>query len=148
MIAERMEKIWPYIREGELCSCPIITTEDGIDVAAFTYFANDEEPLVIFGYGQLIKTNGESVLIQELEMFEKEEDFIVIENVPIVSVDEHEKLYNAYYQELEEALKTLLSEGKVINKESLKNAFRKLIPDNALELYRRVCPSFLELIEL
>ena len=148
MIAERMEKIWPYIREGELCSCPIITTNEGIDLAMFTYFADNEEPLTILGYGQLIKTNGESVLIQELDLFEKEEDFIVIENIPIASIDEHERLFDVYHQELEIALKALQETGKIENVNRLRSTFQQLIPENALELYRRVCPSFLELVQL
>jgi hypothetical protein len=137
-----------YVREGELCSCPIILhNENKVELAIFTYFASDDAPQTVFGYGQFIKSNGETIETEEKELFQSEDELIVINEVPIVSLESHKAMYDNYYQQLQNAIDSIKMKSIVENVDDLRAAFKAIIPTDAIELYKRICPSFLELIK-
>lgn len=138
-----------YARDGELCSCPIIMrNENKVELAIFTYFASDNIPHPIFGYGRLIHSNGESIKTVEKELFKSDDEFIVINELPIVSIEKHMAMYDNYYQQLQIAIDSMKANGAVENVDGLRSAFETIVPSAAIDLYKRICPSFLELMKL
>jgi hypothetical protein len=137
-----------YVREGELCSCPIILrNENKVELAVFTYFASDDVPQTVFGYGQIIRLNGENIETEEKELFQNEDELIVINDVPVVPIESHKAIYDNYYQQLQNAIDSIKKNSEVENVDDLRTAFKAIIPTDAIELYKRICPSFLELIK-
>lgn len=116
-------------------------------LAVFTYFASDGVPQTVFGYGQLIKSNGESIETEEKELFQNEDELIIINKLPIVSFEQHREMYDNYYSHLQNAIDSIKTNGVIENVDALRTAFKAIIPTEAIELYKRICPSFLELIK-
>lgn len=116
-------------------------------MAVFTYFASDGVPQTVFGYGQLIKSNGESIETEEKELFQNEDELIIINKLPIVSFEQHREMYDNYYSHLQNAIDSIKTNGVIENVDALRTAFKAIIPTEAIELYKRICPSFLELIK-
>lgn len=51
IVRDLVNRLMQYVREGELCSCPIIMrNENKVELAVFTYFASDGVPQTVFGY--------------------------------------------------------------------------------------------------
>lgn len=148
IVRDLVNKLMQYVREGELCSCPIIMcNESKVELAVFTYFASDDVPQTVFGYGQLIKSNGESIETEEKELFQSEDELIVINKLPIVSFEQHREMYDNYYSHLQNAIDSIKTNGAIENVDALRTAFKAIIPTEAIELYKRICPSFLKLIK-
>ena len=146
-VKDSVNQLLQYVREGEICSCPVILLNDSaVELAVFTYYATEEPPITVFGYGQIIKTDGQNIAVEERELFQSEEELIVIHDVPTVSADIHQVMYQNYYQELQDFINNMDKSVTADNTSDLSKAFMRLIPIDALELYRRICPSFLELI--
>lgn len=138
-----------YAREGELCSCPIIMrNENKVELAIFTYFASNDIPQTVFGYGRLIHSNGKNIETVKKEPFQSEDEFIVINGLPVVSIEKHMAMYDNYYQQLQIAIDSMKANGVVENVDGLRSAFETIVPASAIDLYKRICPSFLELIKL
>ena len=141
IVRDLVNRLMQYVREGELCSCPIIMrNENKVELAVFTYFASDGVPQTVFGYGQLIKSNGESIETEEKVLFHYEVVLIIINMLPFVSFDN-------YYSHLQNAIHSIKTNGVIENVDALRTAFKAIIPTEAIELYKRICPSFLELIK-
>ena len=68
--------------------------ENKVELAVFTYFASDGVPQTVFGYGQLIKSNGESIETEEKELFQNEDELIIINKLPIVSFERSIRLHS------------------------------------------------------
>lgn len=148
IVRDLVNRLMQYVREGELCSCPIILhNENKVELVIFTYFASDDIPQTVFGYGQFIHSNGESIETVEKELFQSEDELIVINELPVVSIEAHKAMYDNYYQQLQTAIDSIKTNSVVENVDGLRAAFRAIIPAEAIELYRRICPSFLELIK-
>lgn len=148
IVRDLVNRLMQYVREGELCSCPIILhNETKVELAIFTYFASDDIPQTVFGYGQFIHSNGESIETVEKELFQNEDELIVINELPVVSIEVHKAMYDNYYRQLQNAIDSLKANGVVVNVDDLRAAFKAIIPTDAIELYRRICPSFIELIK-
>lgn len=149
IIKDSVSKLLQYVREGEMCSCPIILPNDKtVELAVFTYYASEEAPITVFGYGRVIKTDGNNITTEEHELFQSEEELIVIKDVPTVPGDTRQILYDNYYEELQSCIDSLEEYGSADNISNLAKIFLQLIPGDALELYRRISPSFLELVEV
>ena len=148
IVRDLVNRLMQYVREGELCSCPIIMrNENKVELAVFTYFASDGVPQIVFGYGQLIKSNGESIETEEKELFQNEDELIIINKLPIVSFEQHREMYDNYYSHLQNAIDSIKTNGVIENVDALRTAFKAIIPTEAIELYKMICPSFLELIK-
>lgn len=148
IVRDLVNRMMQYVREGELCSCPIILhSENKVELAIFTYFASDDIPQTVFGYGQFIRSNGESIETAEKELFQSEDELIVINELPVVSMELHTAMYDNYYQQLQNAIDSIITNSAVENVDGLSAAFKAIIPAEAIELYKRICPSFLELIK-
>ena len=66
IIKEEIKKLERLVREGEQCSCPVvITVENQTVLAVFTYFLTKSTPLTVYGFGQLIFTNGNRLWAQK-----------------------------------------------------------------------------------
>ena len=114
MIVETIKKLMEYVREGEYCSCPFIVSVDNtIRIALFTYYASDEHPIVVYGYGQFLSYDGNNVIAEEKDLFEH---------------------YNSC--------------DRQVFVETVSELFKKLIPDDALEMYRRICPDYLMMLKI
>ena len=149
IIVESVKKLMEYVREGEYCSCPFIVFVDGsINVALFTYYASDETPIVVYGYGQFLAYDGNDVNAEERDLFESESDLITINDTRTVSVEQHQAMYNAYYGALQDLVEHYNSADKQGYVENVSGLFKKLIPDDALEMYRRICPDYLTMLKI
>ncbi len=149
MIVESVKKLMEYVREGEYCSCPFIVSVDNtIRIALFTYYASDEIPIVVYGYGQILTYNGDAVNTEERDLFERESDLITINDTRTVSVEQHQEMYNAYYSALQDLIEHYNSDDRQVFIENVSGLFKKLIPDDALEMYRRICPDYLTMLKI
>lgn len=148
IIRELMNKLTQYTREGELCSCPfILVNNNQVELAVFTYYASEGNPITVFGYGQIIKTNGTEIIVEEKELFEKESDLIVIDD-SLVPIELHRQIYNSYYETLQTLIDNYMKNEKSEVIDNLSILFQQLIPSDAMELYRRMCPSFLKMLKI
>lgn len=149
MIVESVKKLMEYVREGECCSCPFIVSVDNtIRIALFTYYASDEAPIVVYGYGQFLTFNGNDVNTEERDLFENESDFITINDTRTVSVEQHQAMYEAYYGALQDLVEHYNCDDRQVYIENASELFKKLIPDDALEMYRRICPDYLTMLNI
>ena len=149
IIKDALNKISRYIREGELTSCPYLLLEENkIKLAVFTYFADEDNGLKIFGLSQEIICDGERVDAIQKELFTSEDEVIVINNYNIVSVEERDALYLKYYEALQDFADLYEEKQIVENTECVKNTFKQLVPTEALELYKRCCNGFLEMFSI
>ncbi len=149
MIVETIKKLMEYVREGEYCSCPFIVSVDNtIRIALFTYYASDEHPIVVYGYGQFLSYDGNNVIAEEKDLFENESDLITINDTRTVSVEQHQAMYNAYYSALQDLFEHYNSCDRQVFVETVSELFKKLIPDDALEMYRRICPDYLMMLKI
>lgn len=149
MIVESVKKLMEYVREGEYCSCPFIVSVDNtIRIALFTYYASDEAPIVVYGYGQFLTFNGNDVNAEERDLFENESDLITINDTRTVSVEQHQAMYKAYYGALQDLVEHYNCDDRQVYIENVSELFKKLIPDDALEMYRRICPDYLTMLNI
>ena len=79
---------------------------------------------------------------QDAERFREE-----VEKLDIVSFEQHREMYDNYYSHLQNAIDSIKTNGVIENVDALRTAFKAIIPTEAIELYKRICPSFLELIK-
>ena len=149
IVKELINKLFQYVREDENCSYPVILlNENKVELAIFTYFDDsDTPPATVYGYGQFIRTDGENVETVELDLFQSEDEFIFID-LPLVSIETYNTMYEDYFSQLQIAIDSLEANGVVENVDDLRNAFKTIAPTEVMELYRRICPSFLELIKV
>ena len=149
IVKELINKLFQYVREDENCSYPVILlNENKIELAIFTYFDDgDTPPSTVYGYGQFIRTDGENVETVELDLFQNEDEFIFID-LPLISIETYNTMYEDYFSQLQIAVDSLKANGVVENVDDLRNAFKTIAPTEVIELYRRICPSFLELIKV
>lgn len=148
-IHESVKKLLEYVREGEECSYPfIISMNHSMKIALFTYYATDETPMIVYGYGQLLTYDGNEVHTEEKELFQNESDFITINDTKMVSVEQHRKMYHAYYDALQELVEHYNSDDREVFIEKVAELFKKLIPNDALEMYRRICPDYLKMLKI
>lgn len=149
MIVESVKKLMEYVREGEYCSCPFIVSVDNtIRIALFTYYASDEAPIVVYGYGQFLTYDGNDVNTEERDLFENESDLITISDTRTVSVEQHQAMYKAYYGALQDLVEHYNCDDRQVYIENVSELFKKLIPDDALEMYRRICPDYLTMLNI
>lgn len=149
MIVESVKKLMEYVREGEYCSCPFIVSVDNtIRIALFTYYASDEAPIVVYGYGQFLTFNGNDVNAEERDLFENESDLITINDTRTVSVEQHQAMYKAYYGALQDLVEHYNCDDRQVYIENVSELLKKLIPDDALEMYRRICPDYLTMLNI
>jgi len=149
MIVESVKRLMKYVREGEYCSCPFITCVDNsIRITVFTYYASDGAPIVVYGYGQLLTYDGNDVNAEERDLFESESDLITINDTRTVSVEQHRAMYNAYYSALQNLVEHYDSNDRQVYIENVSVIFKKLIPNDALEIYRRICPDYLAMLKI
>ena len=149
MIFVSVKKLMEYVREGEYCSCPFIVSVDNtIRIALFTYYASDEAPIVVYGYGQFLTFNGNDVNAEERDIFENESDLITINDTRTVSVEQHQAMYKAYYGALQDLVEHYNCDDRQVYIENVSELFKKLIPDDALEMYRRICPDYLTMLNI
>lgn len=148
-IHESVKKLLEYVREGEECSCPfIISMNHSMKIALFTYYATDETPMIVYGYGQLLTYDGNEIHTEEKELFQNESDFITINDTKMVSVEQHRKMYHAYCDALQELVEHYNSDDREVFIEKVAELFKKLIPNDALEMYRRICPDYLRMLKI
>ena len=149
VIVESVKKLREYVREGEYCSCPfIVFVDNSIKIALFTYYASGETPIVVYGYGRLLTYDGNDINAEERGLFENESDLITINDTRMVSVGQHHVVYNEYYDALQDLVEHYNSDDKKIFIENVSTLFKKLIPDDALEMYRRICPDYLTMLRI
>ena len=149
MIIESVKKLMEYVREGEYCSCPFIVSVDGTTkIALFTYYASDEAPIVVYGYGQFLSYDGIEVNAEERDLFQNESDLITINDTRNVTLEQHQAMYDAYYGALQDLVEHYNSDDKQVYIETVSELFRKLIPDDAMEVYRRICPDYLMMLKI
>lgn len=127
-----------HVHNGEEIACPY-PVSDGTarGLAAFTFYSEMEEEtetVVVYELAQkLCFLNGE-VTCTELPEDEHE---IRIADSPSLSEEEYEQRYQKYY----EALDAYLNDGTT---QGIAGAFRDIVSPDALEMYRKVCPEFIE----
>lgn len=145
IIEECMSLIFQHVRETETCSYPYLVNKDGkLQIAVFTYMAT-EEPITIFGYDRVLTTDGESIDIEDKELFKSEDEFIYVGKDYRVDIKLRNALFKGYCEELQNYIDRL--EGnRPVSGETLRKIFTKLIPEDAFELYRRICPGYLEIL--
>lgn len=149
MIVDSVKRLMEYVREGEYCSCPfIVSVDNSIGIALFTYYASDEAPIVVYGYGQFLSYDGNDVNAEERDLFESESDLITINDTRTVPIEQHQAMYNAYYSALQDLVEHYNSDDRQVFIENVSGLFKKLIPDDALEMYRRICPDYLTMLKI
>ena len=146
MTEDILSTLMRYVREGEKCGIPFIIMEKNIPVLAiFTYFSLEEpDKITIFGYGQLIKSDGENTVCEGLKPFNSEAEFITITQPQYITIDLRNSNFQKYYQALDRVLLTLQS-GEDVDSETktaVQKAFYSIIPEEGVELYNRICPGF------
>lgn len=142
-VREGMEQMFYYIRESEECSCPYITMKDGKPILKlFTYFASTDEPMEIYGYGSLLSYDGEKVTVERKGLFQQREEIITIYDMPMVTWEKQEKLIDAYY----DALQRYIKSQNFWTLRALAKAFYNIVPQDAIELYWRICPEFIQML--
>ena len=148
-IVESVKKLMGYVREGECSSCPfLVSVNNSIRIAVFTYYALDEEPIIVYGYGHLLTYDGNNVTAEERNLFDNESDIITINDARMVSVEQHHAMYNAYYGALQNLIEHYDSYDKKVYIENVSRLFKKMIPGDALEMYRRICPDYLTMLKI
>ena len=140
LIKAELKKMQSKVRESEHCSCPVILAVDNQPtLAVFTFFLTGSEPLTVYGFGQIICSDGEKIWAQEKELFKSEEEQIVFENPEVVSEKEYEKRNSDYLS----ALQKYSDVPSAVNAVVLANTFFKLVPQEAVKLYRRIVPEYI-----
>ena len=146
MIKDILSILMRYVREGEKCGIPFIMMEKNIPVLAiFTYFSLEEpDKITIFGYGQLVKSDGENTVCEALKQFNSEAEFITITQPQYITIELRNSNFQNYYQALDRMFLTLQSGGGVDSetKTAVQKAFCSIIPEEGVELYNRICPDF------
>lgn len=71
---------------------------------------------------------------------------IIIKDGKLLMVG-NDRDYDNYYSHLQNAIDSIKTNGVIENVDALRTAFKAIIPTEAIELYKRICPSFLELIK-
>ena len=141
-VREGMEQMLRHISEGEECSCPYIAMENGQPVLKlFTYIASQSEPMKIYGYGRLLSYDGSKVTVEKKGLFQCREDMIIVYDQPMVTWEEQEKLINTYY----DALQRYIKSQNFWTLRALAKAFYNIVPQDAIELYWRICPEFIQM---
>ena len=103
---------------------------------------------MVYGYGRLLTYDGNDINAEERGLFENESDLITINDTRMVSVGQHHVVYNEYYDALQDLVEHYNSDDKKIFIENVSTLFKKLIPDDALEMYRRICPDYLTMLRI
>lgn len=139
LIQDAVNNMMQYVREGEYCSCPYIFEDaDGKEIRMFTFLAMENEHTTVYGIGQIIACNVDGrIHCEEGNIFQNENDLIVIADDRKVSPELRDELYQTYY----DALDAYIS-GEELDKELINEAFRNIISDDAIALYEVVCPEF------
>ena len=149
MVSDSVKKMMEYVREGEWCSCPfIVPGNNSIDLAMFTYYAIDDTPIVVFGFGQFLSFDGNTVKAEERSIFKSESEFIIINDSRMVPAEKHKAMHNAYYSALQDMIEHYYSDDRQHFAENLSATFKELTPDDALEMYRRICPEYLTMLKI
>lgn len=127
-----------HVRDGEGMACPYPVSEGAArGLAAFTFYSETEQEtgtIIVYELAQkLCFLNGE-VTCTELQ----EEDLeIRIADSPSLLEEEYEQRYQKYYEVLDAYLHDGITQG-------IAEAFRNIVSPDALEMYRKVCPEFVE----
>mgnify|MGYP000142176492 CR=1 FL=1 len=98
-------------------------------IALFTYYASDEHPIVVYGYGQFLSYDGNNVIAEEKDLFENESDLITINDTRTVSVEQHQAMYNAYYSALQDLFEHYNSCDRQVFVETVSELFKNVSQD-------------------
>ena len=145
-IIQEIDRLYLYVREGELCSYPILDKKsEKVELEIFTYFASEEDDSqTVYGFGQLIKTDGTNIFVSEMDLFQREEDLITFEVPPFVTEEARNELYEYYC----DCLQKYYDEPSDENKRLLRDAFTTVVPLDAVILYKVVSPWFINMLGL
>ena len=139
-----------YIREGEQPGCPYFVLRDGLPrLAVFTYYAENDPGITVYGYGQELIVSDDNYQVEALEKdyFQSESELIKINDMPPVTARERDSFYESYYTALQRFFDCYPNVDDAL-KDELAGTFRKIISNDALELFRRMCPEFLQYLSL
>lgn len=133
------------VYESETVSFPYIVDKNGVlQLALFSYRAVGQKPVRIYGFYRELFYDGNAVSAEKRELFQTEEEQILIHQVPTASWDAHQALCNAYY----DALQRYADEPTAENAQAVSECFCAVTPPEAVEMYRRICPEFVTLLGL
>ena len=149
-IIQEIDRLYEDVREGEFCSQPIINEKGELEI--FTYYAYEENnSLIVYDFGRLIKTDGTNIFVSETGtkgffvylkyLFKR---FITFKVHPLVPQELENKLYKYYCN----CLQKYHDEPSDENKRILRDAFIKLIPQEEVILYKKVSPWFIKMLGL
>ena len=148
------EKLLRHTRKPENLSHPFIYVNgNNVNLAIFSfwYLENRNDDFVsfeVFGFGRILKTDGNNVEIEEMELYLDDDESIIINDDVRCSFDDLVSLENNYIKELQKCVDSIETGKPIKNIESLRNAFCQLVSNDALEMYRRICPDFLKMLGL
>ena len=83
-----------------------------------------------------------------MELYLDDDESIIINDDVRCSFDDLVSLENNYIKELQKCVDSIETGKPIKNIESLRNAFCQLVSNDALEMYRRICPDFLKMLGL
>lgn len=124
----------------------ILKTKNKIELAIFTYTSIEAASFDVELYKctNIIKSDGENIEIQKLdqriEIKHRRRNYIF---------ESADRIFNDYMKALQKAVDDLEVYGKIKNIKNLRNTFKCLVvdgPSNEINLFRKICPSFLRLI--
>ena len=147
-------KLLHHTRQPANLSHPFVYVKgNSVNLAIFSFWYlenrnDDSVSLEIFGFGRIFKTDGKNVEVEEMNLYLDDDESIIINDDERCSFHELASLENNYIKELQKCVDSIEAGEPIKNVESLRNAFCQLVSNDALEMYRRICPEFLEMMGL
>ena len=153
-IDDAENKLLDYKRTSENWSWPFIFVNgNSVNLAffSFRYLENRNDSFVsfeVFEFLRILKTDSKNVEVEEMELYLDDDESIIINDDVRCSFDDLVSLENNYIKELQKCVDSIEAGEPIKNIESLRNAFCQLVSNDALEMYRRICPDFLKMLGL
>ena len=139
---------------SEIWSWPFVFVNGhNVNLAAFSYYEiencdDTSTSSEVYGFRRILKTDGKNVEVEEMDLFLADDESIIINDDERCSFDDLLLLDKNYIKELQKCVDSIEAGEPIKNVESLRNAFCQLVSNDALEMYRRICPEFLEMMGL
>lgn len=140
-IKDIINQLYTCSDNEESASCPVLLFKNNkIQVGIFTFFITNEDPTNIIGYGRLIKSNGKKIGIEDLSDKFTDKEIVINDDEPM-SITQLVSLYAQYYDELQ---KYVDGQGNI---KELSDAFKAIVTNDTIEMYRPICPEFIEIMK-
>lgn len=151
-VKETYEELLKHANGQCISDLFIIQNKDKIELAIFTYepISAAVYDMLLYKCNQIIKSDGENIDIQNITKQ------IIIKRKSMTEVyyadNFLDEISSNYINQLQFAINSLKTTGKIKNTKDLRNAFKSIVQlDYNLNIkaaYRKICPKFLRMLHI